>query len=92
MPALSTDLSNKSVHAAVAAIEIYNKPDFHFREEAFSLLMTNAWELLLKAKWLFDHNDNLTSLHETLPTGQPKLNRSGNAMTFGITYLAAKNI
>lgn len=48
-------LTTKSVHAAVAAIEIYNKPNFSYREESFSLLMTNAWELLLKSKWLFDH-------------------------------------
>ena len=51
---LSADLAAKSVQAAVAAIEIYNKPSFTYREEAFSLLMTNAWELLLKAKWLAD--------------------------------------
>ena len=46
---LSADLATKSVQTAVAAIEIYNKPSFTYREEAFSLLMTNAWELLLKA-------------------------------------------
>jgi hypothetical protein len=45
----SKELSEKSILAAVAAIEIYNKPDFHYREEAFALLATNAWELLLKA-------------------------------------------
>jgi hypothetical protein len=61
---LSHDLAQKSVQAAIAAIEIYNKPDFHFREEAFSVLMTNSWELLLKAKWLADHSDDVTSLHE----------------------------
>ena len=47
---LSADLVNKSVQAAIAAIEIYNKPNFFYREEAFSLLMTNAFELLFKAK------------------------------------------
>lgn len=26
----------KSVHAALSAIEIYNKPDFKYREESFS--------------------------------------------------------
>jgi len=35
---LSHDLAQKSVQATIAAIEIYNKPDFHFREEAFSVL------------------------------------------------------
>ena len=41
---LSQDFAEKSVQAAVAAIEVYNKPDFRFREEAFCLLMTSAWE------------------------------------------------
>ncbi len=26
--------------------------------------MTNLWELLLKAKWLSDHSEDVTSLHE----------------------------
>jgi hypothetical protein len=93
---LSHDLAQKGVHAAIAAIEIYNKPDFHFREEAFSLLMTNAWELLLKAKWLSDHNDDVTSLYEydndpTDPTKRKaRVNRCGNPITFGLTYIANK--
>jgi hypothetical protein len=62
--AQSKDLAEKSIHATVAAIEIYNKPDFHYREEAFALLITNAWELLLKAKWLLDHGENIASLYE----------------------------
>ena len=40
----------KSVGAALSAIEIYNKPDFKYREETFAILMINSWELLLKAK------------------------------------------
>jgi Domain of unknown function (DUF3644) len=93
---LSYDLAQKSVQAAIAAIEIYNKPNFHFREEAFSLLMTNAWELLLKAKWLSDHNEDVTSLHEydddraDIGKKKVRVNRSGNPITFGLTYLASK--
>jgi uncharacterized protein DUF3644 len=79
---LSVDLAAKSVQAAVAAIEIYNKPSFTYREEAFSLLMTNAWELLLKAKWLADHGEVVETLYEMTKdnTGgqKPKENRSGN--------------
>src|SRR6266550_485585 len=93
---LSNDLAHKSVQAAIAAIEIYNKPDFHFREEAFSVLMTNSWELLLKAKWLLDHKEDVTSLHEydNDPTEagkrKPRLNRCKNPITFGLTHLAHK--
>jgi Protein of unknown function (DUF3644) len=92
--AISLELANKSVSAAVAAIEIYNKPNFSYREEAFSLLMVNAWELLLKAKWLLDHAEAIESLYEydSTPAGTkaPRTNRSGNPITFGAVYIAAK--
>jgi hypothetical protein len=91
---ISSELAQKSVHAAVAAIEIYNKPNFLYREEAFSLLMTNAWELLLKAKWSLDHGDAVESLYEFIDDGAgkkvAKTNRSGNALSHSATYLAAK--
>lgn len=92
----SATLAKKSVQAAIAAIEIYNKPDFSYREEAFSLLMANAWELLLKAKWLLDHGDDVTTLYEMEPhpsdaaKQRPKLNRCGNPITFGAMYLAGQ--
>jgi hypothetical protein len=90
----SVDLANKSVQAAVAAIEIYNKPNFSYREEAFALLMANAWELLLKAKWMLDHDDSATSLYEMIDGENGakvvKTNRSGNPLSVGLVYLAAK--
>lgn len=33
----------------MAAIEIYNKPTFDYRDECFAILLLNAWELALKA-------------------------------------------
>src|SRR5262249_26290009 len=91
---ISKELAEKSVQAAIAAIEVYNKPHFLYREEAFSLLMVNAWELLLKAKWLMDHKDTLDSLYEYQieSSGRklPKINRSGNQITYGVLYLATK--
>lgn len=90
----SKDLVDKSVQAAVAAIEIYNKPAFRYREEAFALLMVNAWELLLKAKWLADHKDEEASLYSYSKTKdgglQPKLGRSGNPITHSCTFIVAK--
>src|SRR5688572_11681695 len=38
-----------SVAAMSAAIEVYNKPRFSYREECFIILQVNAWELILKA-------------------------------------------
>ncbi|MGC8733164.1 MAG: DUF3644 domain-containing protein, partial [Halothiobacillaceae bacterium] len=35
--------------AMMAAIEIYNKPAFRYRDECVVILLLNAWELILKA-------------------------------------------
>jgi hypothetical protein len=85
----------KSAEAAlISAIEIYNKPAFGYREETFAILALNAWELLLKAKVLEQHNNVLSSLHvyttKKLASGGQskkkyvKVNRTGNKMTIGI--------
>jgi hypothetical protein len=91
---LSTDLAHKSIQAAISSIEIYNKPHFTYREEAFALLMTNAWELLVKAKWVLDHKESLESLYVLIDDGKggkaPKLNRSKNPLSAGLSYLTAK--
>lgn len=42
-------LLGNSKAAMIAAIEIYNKPSFEYRDEVFVQLLINAWELLLKA-------------------------------------------
>jgi len=44
-----TILRNNSKAAMLAAIEIYNKPQIAYRDECFSILIINSWELLLKA-------------------------------------------
>lgn len=45
-------------------MEIYNKPNLAYREETFSILALNAWELLLKSKILYDNNNNLSAIYE----------------------------
>lgn len=55
-------LVDKAIDACIAAIEIYNKPDFRDREEAFSILMFNAWELLLKARVLRENKGDQRSI------------------------------
>ena len=59
----SKALANTAVDACIAAIEVYNKPDFRHREQAFAILMLNAWELLLKARVLQENNNKLSSIH-----------------------------
>lgn len=89
-------LLEKSVHAALSAIEIYNKPDFKYREESFSILMVNAWELLLKARILQLNKNRLESIYIVDPNkkrkdGTPfkkpkyKTSRSGNILTIDVT-------
>jgi hypothetical protein len=77
--------------AFLASIEIYNKPTFSYREESFSILILNAWELLVKARVLFENGDRITSLYvrerRRLASGKlstkeyVKLNRAGNPLT-----------
>ena len=42
-------LLGNSKSAMIAAIEIYNKPSFQYRDECVVILLLNAWELSLKA-------------------------------------------
>ena len=47
----------------ISAIKIYTKPSFGYREETFAILALNAWELLLKAKVLEQHDNDTKSLY-----------------------------
>ncbi|MEZ5047068.1 MAG: DUF3644 domain-containing protein [Chitinophagaceae bacterium] len=85
---------DKSIGAALSAIEVYNKPDFKYREETFSILMINSWELLLKAKIIKENNGDLKSIYilinkvgkrgNKLSSLTPDLNRSLNPKTIGL--------
>jgi hypothetical protein len=45
----SRHLIRNAKSALLAAIEIYNKPGFQYRDECFVILLLTAWELYLKA-------------------------------------------
>ena len=100
MKARSKALFEKAIAATLAAIEIYNKPDFRYREEAFAVLATNGWELLLKSKWLADHRNDLASLYVREASSKTartkgtkpriKRTRSGNPFTHSLDFLAKK--
>jgi hypothetical protein len=93
-PQRSDKLFQKAESALLAAIEIYNKPDFRYREETFSILMLNAWELLFKAKLMSDNTNSPRCLFiyesRTGRNGRPtrkkylKKNRAGNVHTIGM--------
>jgi hypothetical protein len=65
MKSRSEILADKSLQVAISAIEIYNKPNFLYREETFAILMINAWELLLKAKMLHESKNKIQTLYVT---------------------------
>ena len=98
MKSRSRQLVDKSLAAMISAIEIYNKPDFKYREETFSILAINAWELLLKAKWLSIHGNKVRSLYvqsnEKKADGTDykypkiKLTTCGNPFTHSLDFLA----
>ena len=62
----------------IAAVDVYNKPDFGYREETFSILVVNAWELLLKAFILKNNGNNPSLLYvrerRTLKSGKKSIN------------------
>jgi hypothetical protein len=94
MKARNREFLDRAVAAMVAAIEIYNKPDFRYRAESFTILATNAWELLVKAKWLADNDNRVSSLYVRQGGGTKrkriKRTAAGNAMTHSLDYLASK--
>lgn len=87
-------LLDKSINSMLSAIEIYNKPNFLYREETFAILAVNSWELLLKAYLLKRYSYNMRCLYrmefivkkngENSKNRKPTLNRTGNPTTIGI--------
>lgn len=94
MKSRSKEMLERSIAAMLAAIEIHNKPDFKYRLESFTILAINAWELLLKAKWLKDNNNNVSSLYVRIGKSTKhkriKRSRSGTPLTFEIMFLVKK--
>ena len=72
--ARSTRFLQKAEAALLSSIEVYNQPTFAYREETFSILALNAWELLVKGKLLAEHGNKPRCLYtfekRTLKGGQ----------------------
>lgn len=93
-------LLDKSINSMLSAIEIYNKPNFSYREETFAILAVNSWELLLKAHLLKSSCYKMDTLYkmeftkkkngENSTRKKPKLNRTGNPTTIGIFEVISK--
>ena len=78
----------------LSAIELYNKPDFKYREETFAILSINAWELLLKAyilktngykcRFIYEYEDKRKKSGEKSQQRQIAKNRMNNPKTISI--------
>jgi hypothetical protein len=94
MKSRSKLMLEKSIASMLSAIEVYNKPDFKYREETFSVLCINSWELLLKSKVLNLSGNKMGALiamkYKKLKDGgrskikHRKKNRSGNPMSISL--------
>jgi len=84
----------------IAALDTANKPKHNYKEEVFTILASNAFELLFKAKWLADHNNDPRTLYvkqaRQKKDGKPsklqtyRIGRSGNPVTHEASYLLSK--
>lgn len=71
---VQSNLVKNSIAAYFAAVEIHNKPGISYRYETVTLLMLNAWELVLKAfikknmkhRSIFERNGHTISLDKAL--------------------------
>ena len=70
-PGLQGRLLEKSIEAYVLALETINRLSIKYRVEAFTYLICNAWELLLKAKLIHNRGDKQV-IYEKVKPGQPK--------------------
>lgn len=94
MKTRSRSLLEKSLGAMLAALEVYNKPVFNYREESFVILAVNSWELLLKARVVQLSSNKISSIlvYENRRKADGKMseklyrkqNRAGNFSTIGI--------
>lgn len=84
----------------ISAIEIYNKPNFVYREDIFAILCVNAWELLLKAVLLKENKYNMRSVYamehklkkDKTPSKvlSPVLSRCGNPRTISLAEVVKR--
>lgn len=87
------NLIAKSKESFLLAVEIFNKPSLEYKTECFSFLITNAWELLLKAtiakdngkEKIFYKNGNSLSIDDCIKNVFPNPN---NLIRKNITEIA----
>lgn len=78
------NLKKNAYSAFSSAIEIHNKPNIDYRYETVTILLLNAWELILKAfvrkytsKSIFKSNDYTISIDEAINATKQYLTEKG---------------
>ena len=91
MSKVEISMANCAASALLAAIEIYNKPRVEFREQSLALLLTNAWEILLKARVVQQSGGKIEAIYERdSQTGQYRKDQaSDEPFTIGVRQALA---
>ena len=80
-----------AIAAMLAAVEIYNKTIFSYREEVFCLLMQSAWETLLKARIVQQAGEWPQAIYATKQKGSyPRTRLTGSHLTIGLSTALAR--
>ncbi len=69
-PGLKGRLLEKSIEAYILSLETINSLSVKYRIEAFTYLLCNAWELMLKAKIIDDTKQTRSIYYPTRPDGK----------------------
>ena len=75
-PGLKGRLLKSSIEAYVLSLEMINRLSSGYRLESFSILICNAWELLLKAKVIKDRQSNDAVFKGKRKKGEVRLSKS----------------
>ena len=80
-----------AIAAMLAAVEIYNKTVFSYREEVFCLLMQSAWETLLKARMVQQAGERPQAIYAKKQKGSyPRTRLTGSHLTIGLSTALAR--
>lgn len=87
------NLLKNAISAYFAAIELHNKPNFNYRYETVTLLLINAWELLLKAfirkyvknRSIFESENHTISLEKAITYTEEYINSHMERYAFAPT-------
>ena len=90
-PTRSQSMARCAESALLAAIEIYNKPTVEYREQTFSLLIVNSWEVLLKARLVQQDRNRIRVIYRREKGGNRYLrNEHGDILSINIEHALGK--